>query len=42
MAMGRAIACCRNSNDWVLGQYQPYGPEGTIVGGTFQIGMTVF
>jgi hypothetical protein len=42
LAMWRAIACCRTSKDWIMGQYQPYGPEGGMVGGTFQIAMTVY
>jgi hypothetical protein len=33
MAMWRAVACCRQAKDWVIGQYVPYGPEGGLVGG---------
>jgi hypothetical protein len=42
MAMWRAVVCCNGSNDWMMGQYQPYGPEGALVGGMFQIAVTVF
>lgn len=42
MSMWRAVACCRNSKDWVIGQYTPYGPEGGLVGGTLTISLQVF
>lgn len=37
MAMRRAIACCYgpNSKDYVLGTYQPVGPQGSCGGGTW-------
>lgn len=42
MAMWRAVACCRESKDWVIGQYTPYGPEGGLVGGALQVVLQVF
>ena len=42
MAMWRAVICCNGSKDWMMGQYQPYGPEGALVGGMFQIAVTVY
>lgn len=41
MAMWRAVACCRQSNDWVVGQYTPFGPEGGVVGGTLIVAVLV-
>lgn len=41
MAMYRAVACCRQSNDFVIGQYVPYGPEGGMVGGILPISILV-
>lgn len=37
MAMWRAVSCCRNSNDWMIGVYTPFGPEGGLVGGTLTL-----
>lgn len=37
MAMWRAVACCRQSKDWAIGQYTPMGPEGGVVGGTLSL-----
>lgn len=34
--MMRAVACC-NPKPYVLGDYQPYGPNGFVVGGTFDL-----
>ena len=42
MAMWRAVACCHGSKDWMMGQYQPYGPEGALVGGMFQVAVVIF
>lgn len=41
MAMYRAVACCRRSKDYIIGQYTPLGPEGGVVGGTLAIGILV-
>lgn len=41
MAMWRAVACCRNSKDWALGPYAPYGPEGGLVGGLLTMSILV-
>lgn len=41
MAMWRAVACCRTSKDWAIGQYVPYGPEGGLVGGALNIAVLV-
>lgn len=37
--MQRAIVCCPafSSKDMILGAYQPTGPSGGLVGGTFQV-----
>jgi len=41
MALWRSIACCRNSKDWMIGAYTPYGPEGGTVGGTLTASILV-
>lgn len=33
----RAIRCCQGSDDWIVGQYQPYGPQGGVFGSTVQV-----
>ena len=42
LAMWRAVACCRQSKDWAIGQYQPFGPQGGVVGGILPIAVLVF
>ena len=39
--MMKALACCESipPKDVVLGQYQPIGPEGGIIGGSFFVSM---
>jgi len=39
MIMRRAVACCRDSNNWVLGGYTPFGPQGMAVGGVWTLSM---
>lgn len=39
LAMRKAIACCRDSNNWILGTYTPVGPEGGVVGGAWTVSM---
>lgn len=41
LAMWRAIACCRQSRDFVIGTYIPYGPEGGLVGGILPVSILV-
>jgi hypothetical protein len=41
MTMWRAVACCRSSKDFIIGQYVPIGPQGGIVGGTLPLGILV-
>lgn len=43
MVMWKAILCCDAipSGDVLLGQYQPVGPEGGLVGGIFNLAMAV-
>lgn len=41
MAMRRAIACCSGSRDFLVGSYQPIGPEGGLVGGFWSIAIQV-
>jgi hypothetical protein len=41
MAMWRAIMCCRQSKDWIVGQYVPNGPTGGLVGGTVPVAIWV-
>jgi hypothetical protein len=41
MAMWRAVLCCRQSPDWLMGQYVPIGPAGGVVGGTLPVGILV-
>jgi hypothetical protein len=36
-AMHRAITCCLEANEYVLGSYAPFGPEGGVVGGTWTL-----
>lgn len=38
-AARRAIVCCPGiaARDLVLGSYQPFGPDGAVVGGTWQV-----
>lgn len=42
LAIWRAVACCRQSKDWAIGQYTPFGPEGGLVGGVVTMAMQVF
>lgn len=41
MTLWRAVACCRQSKDWVIGQYTPFGPEGGLVGGVVFVSILV-
>jgi len=41
LAMWRAVACCRQSKDWIMGAYTPVGPEGGLVGGALAVSMLV-
>lgn len=36
--MQRAVACC-SPKPYILGTYQPYGPTGAVIGGTFDLTM---
>lgn len=42
--MRETVICCTwlDGKDFVLGNYQPYGPEGGIIGGTFSLFATVY
>lgn len=37
LALWQAVMCCQGSSDFLVGQYQPFGPEGGIVGGTLEV-----
>lgn len=39
MAMRRAIICCQESGNYLLGTYTPFGPVGATVGGTWTVTM---
>lgn len=41
MAMWRAVHCCQNARDFIIGQYVPIGPQGGLIGGTLPLGMLV-
>lgn len=41
MAMWRAVYCCQNRKDFIIGQYVATGPQGGIVGGTLPLAMLV-
>lgn len=43
LTMQQALMCCTafGSEDFVMGQYAPVGPEGGIVGGTWLVSITV-
>lgn len=43
LVMWKAILCCSAipSGDIILGQYQPLGPEGGLVGGAFTLSLAV-
>lgn len=41
MAIWRAVSCCQNSKDFMILQYQPYGPEGGMVGGVVALNLLV-
>lgn len=41
LAMYRAVACCRQSKDFVIGTYAPSGPEGGLVGGVLMLSLLV-
>jgi hypothetical protein len=41
LAMRRAVVCCRESKDWVMGTYTPLGPEGGVVGGIWLVALQV-
>lgn len=36
-AMRRAVACCLGVRGWILGPYQPVGPQGGAVGGLWTV-----
>ena len=37
LALWSAVRCCDPDSDWLIGQYQPFGPSGGIVGGTVEV-----
>lgn len=39
LAMRRAIVCCGENKSWIIGAYVPFGPEGGIIGGTWEVNM---
>jgi hypothetical protein len=39
LAMRKAITCCPNLGETIMGEYQPYGPEGGVVGGWFTVAL---
>jgi hypothetical protein len=41
MTMRRAIACCGDSNDFILGDYSAQGPEGGMIVGIWTVSMWV-
>lgn len=41
MLMRRAITCCVDSHDYLLGSYSPFGPEGGAVGGFWTVQILV-
>ena len=41
LTMYRAVSCCRQSKDWVLGNYNPFGPQGGLVGGMLTMSILV-
>lgn len=41
LAMWRAVACCRQSKDWIVNAYTPFGPEGGLVGGSLLVQVLV-
>jgi len=41
MAMWRAVYCCQNAQDFIVGQYTPIGPQGGLIGGSLPLGMLV-
>lgn len=41
LAMRRAVICCPADIDYVLGTYSPIGPQGGIVGGTWNLSLLV-
>lgn len=41
LAAWKAISCCQNNQDFLLGTYTPVGPQGDVVGGFWAVGMMV-
>jgi len=41
LAMRKALLCCHNSKDFLLGPYAPYGPAGGMVGGAWTVALQV-
>lgn len=39
LAMRRAIVCCQDTKNYILGTYTPYGPTGASVGGLWNLTM---
>ena len=42
LSMRRAVSCCGDAEDWMLGQYAPQGPQGGFVGGIWTLSLLVF
>lgn len=41
LAMWRAVECCRESKDYIIASYTPFGPEGGVVGGALLLSILV-
>lgn len=41
IAMRKAVTCCLAAEDFLMGAYSPFGPDGGIVGGTWEINLQV-
>lgn len=41
LTMRRAVECCLDSSDYIVGAYTPVGPDGGIVGGSWEINLQV-
>lgn len=41
MAMRRAVHCCNENKDFIMGIYTPIGPEGNSVGGVWSLTLLV-
>lgn len=36
-SLRRAVSCCEELKDYILGQWTPVGPEGGLIGGTYTV-----